>query len=71
MGTNLKAFINFNGAEWQAIKRWLQEQRDVEVQKLVASKDHDDSNVRRGAIQKLDMLLNVEKDAIMASQQGH
>jgi hypothetical protein len=71
MDTNLTAFINFNGPEWTAIKRWLQEERDREVQKLIKAVTHDQSNVHRGAIQKLDRLLNAEKDAIIASQQGH
>lgn len=67
MSTKLPAFINFNGQEWQAIRRWLQEQKDVELQKLIASKNHDDSMRIRGAINKLDMLLNAEKDANLAS----
>lgn len=71
MSTKLQAFINFNGQEWHAIKRWLQEQKEVELQKLVASKNHEDSMRIRGAINKLDMLLNAEKDALIASQQGH
>lgn len=69
--TNLIAHINFNGPEWTAIKRWLQEQRDLEVQKLIKAKTQEDSNDYRGAIRKLDQLLNSEKDAQMASQQGH
>lgn len=71
MATNLTNYINFNGQEWQAIKRWLQEQKEVELQKLIASKTHEDSMRVRGAINKLDMLLNAEKDANIASQQGH
>lgn len=71
MTTNLSAHINFNTGEWHAIKRWLQEQRDIEVQKLITSKTHDDSMRIRGAINKLDMLLNAEKDALIASRQGH
>lgn len=69
--TNLAAHINIHGQEWQAIKRWLQEQRELEVQKLVRAKTHDESNEYRGAIRKLDQLLNTEKDARMASEQGH
>jgi hypothetical protein len=69
--TNLIAHINFNGQEWQAIKRWLQEQKDLEVNKLIKATTHDESNGYRGAIRKLDQLLNAEKDAAMASQQVH
>lgn len=71
MATNLVAHINFNSSEWHAIRRWLQEQRDTEVQKLISSKQHDESMRIRGAINKLDMLLNAEKDALIASRQGH
>lgn len=70
MATNLIAHINFSAAEWQAIKRWLQEQKEREIEKLIGAKDHDKSNEHRGAIRKLDQLLNAEKDANMASQQG-
>lgn len=71
MATSLINYINFNGQEWGAIKRWLQEERDMEVQKLIKATTQDQSNVHRGAIQKLDRLLNAEKDATIASQQGH
>jgi hypothetical protein len=70
MATNLLAFINFNGPEWQAIKRYLQQEKDFEVQKLIGASSHDDSNKHRGAIQRLDKLLNAERDANIASQQG-
>jgi hypothetical protein len=69
--TNLSAHVSFNGPEWQAIKRWLQEQKESEVNKLIKAKTQDESNEYRGAIRKLDQLLNAEKDAHMASQQGH
>lgn len=70
MSTKLYAQVNFKGAEWQHIKRWLQEERDIEVQRLIKAKTHDESNVYRGAIQKLDKLLLAERDADMASDQG-
>jgi hypothetical protein len=69
MDTNLLAFINVHGQEWQAIKRYLTELRGQEVQKLVKDTSHDDSNKRRGAIETIDRLLGVERDAEIASQQ--
>ena len=66
MATNLTAFINVHGQEWQAIKRYLEEQREIKLKELVGLKSHDESNVCRGAIQILDRLLNVEKDALIA-----
>lgn len=67
---NLKARISLYGPDWTAIKEWLEVEREYRLAKLVGSKSHDDSQKHRGAIDMIDKLLGVEKDAEIASQQG-
>lgn len=69
---NLKSLISMHSPEWAALKKWALRERELLVQKLVKEASHDKSNVYRGAIQLIDQLLSVEKDAaIAASKQGH
>lgn len=69
--TNLKARISLYGPDWQAIKDWLEIEREHLVSKIIKAKTHDEAQEHRGAIKVIDKLLNVEKDAaIAASAQG-
>lgn len=69
---NLKARISLYGPDWLAIKEWLQIEREHLVSKIIAGKDQDETNKLRGAIELIDKLLFVEKDAEIAaaSNQG-
>lgn len=69
---NLKARISLYGPDWLAIKEWLQIEREHLVSKIIADKDQDETNKLRGAIELIDKLLFVEKDAEIAaaSNQG-
>lgn len=64
---NLKSRLSLYGADWQAIKEWLEVEREHTVQKLLNAKSWDDSNEHRGAIGLIDKLLGVEKDAAIAA----
>ena len=69
--TNLKARISLYGPDWLAIKEWLEIEREHLLSKLLNAKTHDESQKHRGAIEQIDKLLGVEKDAaIAASKQG-
>lgn len=69
--TNLKARISLYGPDWSAIKEWLEIEREHAVAKLVKAATWDDSLKHRGAIDVIDKLLGVEKDAeIAASTKG-
>lgn len=68
---NLKARISLYGPDWLAIKEWLDIEREYRLSKLLNAETHDESQKHRGAIQMIDKLLFVEKDAeIAASKQG-
>ena len=55
----------------EAIKEWLEIEREHLLSKLLNAKTHDESQRHRGAIDQIDKLLGVEKDAaIAASTQG-
>lgn len=64
---NLKARISLYGPDWTAIRQWLEEERGVYLAKLVRASTQDDSQKHRGAIEVIDKLLNVEKDAAIAA----
>lgn len=69
--TNLKARVSLYGSDWLAIKEWLEIEREHAVAKLCKAATWDDSNKHRGAIEMIDKLLGVEKDAaIAASNKG-
>lgn len=69
---NLKAHISMHSPEWAVLKQWANRERELLVQKLVKTDSHDKSNKLRGAIEFIDQLLAVEKDAaIAASRQGN
>ena len=68
---NLKARLSLYGADWLAIKEWLEIERELNVAKLLKATNQDESNKLRGAVDVIDKLLGVEKDAaIAASRQG-
>lgn len=68
---NLKARISLYGPDWAAIKEWCEIEREHLVSKLIKAKTHDEAQEHRGAIQLIDKLLFVEKDAAhAASTQG-
>ena len=64
---NLKARLSLYGADWLAIKEWLEIEREQTVQKLLNAKSWDDSNKHRGAVDMIDKVLGVEKDAAIAA----
>lgn len=68
--TNLKARVSLHGPDWSAIKEWLSIEREHLLSKLLNAKTHDESQKHRGAINMIDKLLGVEKDAEIASKQG-
>lgn len=65
--TNLKALLSLYGPEWTAIKKWLGEEREFRVAQLVKASSWDDSLKHQGAIEVIDKLLFVEKDAAIAA----
>lgn len=67
---NLKARISLYGPDWGVIKEWLTIEREHLLSKLLNAKTHDESQKHRGAIDVIDKLLFVEKDAERASKQG-
>ena len=68
---NLKAHISMHSPEWAVLKKWALREKELLVQKLVKAETHDQSNKLRGAIEFINQLLAVEKDAaIAASRQG-
>lgn len=64
---NLASKISMYSPEWQAIKAWLEIEREQSVAQLLKAGSWDESNRHRGAIDKIDKLLNVEKDAARAA----
>jgi len=64
---NLKSHISLYGPEWAAIKQWLQEERELRLTSLLSAKTHEDSQRHRGAVEVIDKLLRVEKDAARAA----
>lgn len=69
--TNLKAVISLYGPEWTAIKKWLGEEREFRVAQLIKASTWEASLKHQGAIELIDKLLYVEKDAaIAASNKG-
>ncbi len=58
---DLRSYVNFNTAEWKYLKRWLEAEREDKVKALVTAKNHDDSQMHRGAINLIDKLLGAEK----------
>lgn len=65
--TNLKAILSLYGPEWTGIKRWLGEERDYRIAQLLKAKTWEDSLKHQGAVEVIDKLLNVEKDAAIAA----
>ncbi len=61
--TNLKARISFHSSEWQAMRDWLKEERELAVSMLIGAKTQDDSQKYRGKIELVDKILHMEKDA--------
>lgn len=64
---NLKARVSLHGPDWLAIKEWLHNERLVAISGLIHAKTHDESQRHRGAIDMIDKLLRVEKDAAIAA----
>ena len=64
---NLKARVSLHGPDWLAIKEWLQNERNIAISKLTHAKTHEESQEHRGAIDLIDKLLRVEKDAAIAA----
>lgn len=60
---NLATQLNFHSPEWTVMKAYLLEQKEVKVRQLIGSKDHDESNVLRGDIKRIELLLQAEKEA--------
>lgn len=60
---NLKGVIAFKGPEWTSIKNWLNTEREFRVAQLIKAKTWEDSVKHQGAIEIIDKLLFVEKDA--------
>lgn len=54
--------MNFAGAEWQELKRWLQRQKDGKVQRLLQpdTEQREVENIR-GALQLIDSVLKQEQ----------
>ena len=61
------SYINFNGSDWAALKRKLEDDLAKKIRRLVNSSEHDDSQELRGAIKYIESLLKLEVDAAMAS----
>lgn len=58
---NYQDHIQFEGATWKALKHHLEVTREKKVGMLIGAKDHDTSNLIRGAIAVLDQLLALDK----------
>lgn len=64
--------VNFTSPEWTVMKKWLLEQQDVYIRKLINSTDDTETKELRGAIKLIDKLLVAEKAArTRAATQGY
>lgn len=59
----LSKYINFNSPEWRAIKLWLEETKEIKIEMLIGTSDHDKSNQIRGALSMIQALLKLEEIA--------
>ena len=59
---NIEGRVNFNGPEWEAIKRWLLSTRETKVSLLIGAANQTDSDKLRGAITMIDQLLKLENN---------
>lgn len=57
------SYINFNGAEWAAIRQLLLEKRELKTKLLIQADTHDLSNQLRGSLMLITELLNLEEAA--------
>lgn len=55
--------FQYDGYQWQVLKRYLLEVKETKVGLLVKATDHDESNRIRGALSMLSQILALEETA--------
>ena len=60
---NYDQSFQYEGNQWQVLKKYLQEVKEVKVGLLVKATDHDESNRIRGAISMIGQILALEETA--------
>lgn len=63
--------INFNSAEWAAIKQMLLDKQEKKINLLIQADTHDKSNQLRGSLMVITELLGLEDAARRAATRGH
>lgn len=59
----LEDHVNFHGPDWNAIKIFLEQVKEVKIGLLVQAVEHDESNKIRGALSLIQQLLAYDKAA--------
>lgn len=61
--TELEKYLDTRSNTWIVLKKYLENEEKIKVERLLGEFDHDKSSELKGAIKFIRLLLKVEEDA--------